>query len=426
MVGGSWLEALKIRDVRRRAVFTLVIFTVYRLVAHIPLPGVNLSALRELFARSAFLGFFDLFSGGALQNFSLVALGLNPYINASIILQLLTMAFPKLEELSKEGEYGREKINQYTRVLAVPLAALQAYATYVLLLRQGVMQNLPPLPLFSLVVSITAGTVFLMWLGELITEYGVGNGISVLIFAAIVARVPLSFGQTLVTLGGENFFNFLLTLALGFALIAGVVVVNEGVRQIPVQYAKRVRGSRLYGGQSTHLPLRVNQAGMIPIIFAVSLVLIPSMIGRYFQASGSLLLARLSRPLLALFDPGRVSYNVIYFFLIVAFTYFYTAVTFNPEKIAEEVKKYGGFVPGIRPGKPTANYLNWVLTRVTLAGALFLGSIAVLPSVVQGFTKVSTLTVGGAGVLIVVSVALETLRQVESMVVTRNYEGFLE
>ena len=418
-------NALKITELRRRLFFTLFIFAVFRLLAHLPLPGVDLLALRELLSRNAFLGLFDIFSGGGLQNFSVVSLGLNPYINASIIMQLFTMVFPKLEELSKEGEYGRERINQYTRVLTVPFAALQAYATYILLSRQGILNSLSPFALAVLVISITAGTVFLMWLGELITEYGIGNGISMIIFAGIVARLPLSFGQALSTLGGENFFNFLLTLVLAVGLVGAVVVVNEGVRQVPVQYARRVRGSKTYGGESTHLPLRVNQAGMIPIIFAVSLVMIPSLIGRYLAELPGAALQEISRILLLLFDPGRFSYNVIYFLLVVAFTYFYTAVTFNPEKIAEDIKKYGGFIPGIRPGKSTADYLNWILTRITLAGAIFLGLIAVLPTLASNLTNLDALIMGGTGLLIVVSVVLETMRQIDSMVVTRNYDGFL-
>lgn len=424
-----WLNYLKsifrVRELRRRIFFTLLIFAIFRLAAHLPLPGVDTVALRDLFNRYAFLGFFNLFSGGGLENFSVTALGLNPYINASIILQLLTMAYPKLEALSKEGEYGREKINQYTRFLTVPLSVLQAYATYALFRSQGIVKPLDPFELLILVITLTAGTVFLMWLGELITEYGLGNGISMVILAGIVAGLPVSFGRSLSTLTPENFFTFLAVLIGGMVLVGLVVLINEGVRQIPVQYARRIRGGVSVQAPSTHLPLRVNSAGMIPIIFALSLVLLPTMAVRYLQTLTVPFWRNLAERLLYFLDPGHFFYNAFYFVSVMAFTYFYTAVTFNPEKVAEEVKKYGGFVPGVRPGRPTADYLGWILVRITLAGAVFLGLVAVLPSVLARTTDVVALTIGGSSVLIVVSVVLETLRQAESMMVMRDYEGFL-
>lgn len=416
---------LGVRELKRRILFTLLIFAVFRLTSHLPLPGVDSVALRQLFDRYAFLGFFNLFSGGGLQNFSVTALGLNPYINASIILQLLTMAFPKLEELSKEGEFGREKINQYTRLLTVPLAVLQAYATYALFRSQGIVKLLDPFGLFILAVTLTAGTVFLMWLGELITEYGLGNGISMVILAGIVAGLPVSFGRSLSTLTTENFFTFLSVLIGGAVLVGLVVLINEGIRQIPVQYARRVRGGVSVQSPATHLPLRVNSAGMIPIIFALSLVMLPTLAARYLQTLSAPFWRSLAEQLIYFLDPGRFSYNALYFFTVVAFTYFYTAVTFNPEKIAGEVKKYGGFIPGVRPGRPTADYLGWVLVRITLVGAAFLGFVAVLPSVLASTTDVLSLTIGGSSILIVVSVVLETLRQAESMMVMHDYDGFL-
>jgi len=266
----------------------------------------------------------------------------------------------------------------------------------------------------------------LMWLGELLTEYGIGNGISMIIFAGIVARAPLALGQTLITATAEDLFNILAFSGLAFVVVAAIVVVNEGVRRITIQYARRVRGTRAYGGQSTYLPLRVNQAGVIPIIFAVSLVLIPPMVGRYLTDVPNPAVANAARQLVAIFDPSQPIYNVVYFLLVIGFTYFYTAVTFNPEKISEDIRKYGGFIPGIRPGRPTSDYLNYILTRITLAGAIFLGLIAVLPSAAQSITDIATLTIGGTGILIVVSVVLDTLRQLESMLVQRDYEGFLE
>lgn len=419
-------DAFQIPDLRRKILFTAFIFVVFRLAAHIPVPGVNLASLRDLFQRSQFLGLLDIFSGGTLANFSVMALGLNPYINASIIFQLLGMIIPSLEALQKEGEYGRERINQYTRYLTVPLAALQALGMYAILKNQGIIKTMEPLFLISLLLTMTCGTIFLMWLGELISEKGVGNGISLLIFAGIVGRFPVAIGQTLSTFQTQNFFNLLIFLIMAILVIGAITIVNEASRQIRIEYAKRIRGGRMYGGQGTYLPLRVNQAGVIPIIFAVSLVLMPSMFGRFLEQLPNPVLAGIAKTIVAVFTPGSLTYNIIYFLLVVGFTYFYTAVVFNPVKIADEIKKNGGFVPGIRPGQPTADYLNWILTRITLAGALFLGLVAVLPSLAQSMTGIATLTIGGTGILIVVSVVLETVKSLEAMMIMRSYEGFLK
>jgi len=420
------LAAFKVKEIRSKILFTLFILAAFRILAHIPVPGVDTGALKEFFQASKLLGVLDLFSGGAMANFSVVTLGLNPYINASIIFQLLTMVFPKLEELSKEGEYGRERINMYTRFVAVPLALVQSYGMYFLLQRQGVLSALSPLGIAVLMVTLSAGTVLLMWLGELVSEYGIGNGISMIIFAGIVARVPVSLARTIFLATGQNFFSLLIFGVIAVAVIGAIVMVNEGAREIPIQYARRVRGRRLAGGGRTHLPLRVNQAGVIPIIFAVSLVLIPGMLGGYLQSMSAGGLSRVGDFLVEIFKPGSMSYNAVYFLLVIAFAYFYTAVTFDPRKIADDIKKHGGFIPGVRPGRATADYLNWILTRITLAGAVFLGLIAVLPGLVQGATDITTLSIGGTGILIVVSVVLETLRQIESMLVMRDYDGFLE
>ncbi len=414
---------LKVREIRQKLFYTLALLAVFRIASHIPIPGVNLDALKKLFTQNQLLGMLDLFSGGGMQNFSVVTLGLNPYINASIIMQLLTMVFPKLEELSKEGEAGREKINQYTRYITFPLAAFQAYGMYFWLSRQGIVATMGPLPLLSLVLTMTGGTIFLMWIGELLSEYGVGNGISLIIFAGIVSRLPLSFGQTLVASGA---MSFLFVTGLFLAVVVAVVAVNEAVRRVRIEYAKRVRGRRMYGGQSTYLPLRVNQTGMIPIMFAGSLIMIPAMIARYLVGVNNPTVARVAQTIVKTLDPTKNIYNLLYFTLVVGFTYFYTAIQFNPDKISEDIRKYGGFIPGIRPGHPTSTHLNYILTRITLAGALFLGIIAILPSLARAFTDVATLTIGGAGTLIVVSVVLETMRQLESMLVMRDYEGFLE
>jgi len=416
----------KVPDLRKRLLFTAGVLVVFRLAAHIPVPGVDFKALRQLFAQSQLLGLLDIFSGGTLANFSIMALGLNPYINASIILQLLTMVSPQLEALSKEGEYGQQKINQYSRMLTVPLAAFQAFGMYVLLKNQHIIATFSPLNLLGLITTMTAGTILLMWLGELISENGIGNGISLLIFAGIVGRLPVSLGQTMAVLQPENFFNLLIFGVMSILVIGGVVFVNEASRKVKIQYARRIVGRRVYGGQSTYLPLRINQAGVIPIIFAISLVLLPSMLGNFLTGIGNPTIANLAKTLVRIFQPGGVFYNLIYFLLVIGFTYFYTAVIFNPEKIAEELKKYGGFIPGIRPGKSTADYLNQILVKITLVGAVFLGLIAILPSIIQRATGIATMAIGGTGILIIVSVVLETVRQLEAMLITRSYDGFLK
>jgi preprotein translocase subunit SecY len=423
---GTLRNSFKSPEVRRKILFTLAIFLVFRIFAHIPVAGVNLAQLKNLFSQNQFLGLLDIFSGGTLSNFSIMGLGLNPYINASIILQLLTMVFPKLEELSKEGDAGRKKISQYTRLLTIPLAALQSIGMYALLKSQGIMGTLTPLSFISFIVTMTAGTMFLVWLGELITERGVGNGISLLIFGGIVGRMPVAIGQTLSTTTNQSSLNLLFFVALGLIVIAGIILINEATRQITVFYAKRVRGNKTTGGQSTHLPLRLNQAGVIPIIFAVSIVLISSLIGNFLTTAPNPTLSSIAQFLNTNFSPTSPAYNITYFLLVVGFTYFYTAVIFNPKKIAEEIQKYGGFIPGVRPGTPTARYLNYVLTRITLVGAIFLGILAIFPTIARSITGIQTLLLGGTGILIVVSVVLETFKAIEANLVMRNYEGFLE
>ena len=419
-------NSIKSEEVRKKLLFTALIFIIFRIFAHIPVAGVNLTQLKVLFSQNQFLGLLDVFSGGTLANFSVMALGLNPYINASIILQLLTMVFPKLEELSKEGESGRQKINQYTRTITVPLAALQAVGMYALLRNQGIIVNLPPINVIAFILTMTAGTMLLVWMGELLTEKGVGNGISLLIFAGIVARIPVVFGQTATTVSAQNLSNIVVFMVMGLFVIASIVVVNEATRKITIYYARQVRGNKTYGGQSTHLPLRLNQAGVIPIIFAVSLVLLPNLFANYLTVSKNPALHNIGNFITIWFNPQGWAYNGLYFVLVVGFTYFYTAVVFNPKKIAEEIQKYGGFIPGIRPGVATANYLNYILTRITLAGAIFLGLIAIFPTIARAFTNVQNLLLGGTGILIVVSVVLETIKAIEAQLVMRNYEGFVE
>ncbi|HWY80010.1 MAG TPA: preprotein translocase subunit SecY [Candidatus Sulfotelmatobacter sp.] len=418
-------NSFKSQEIRKKLLFTLAIFLVFRIFAHIPVAGVNIAELKNLFASNQFLGFLDIFSGGTLSNFSIMALGLNPYINASIILQLLTMVFPKLEELSKEGDSGRQKINQYTRILTLPLSVLQAIGVYALLKSQHLVTTLTPIDFILFVFTLVAGSILLVWFGELITDHGVGNGISLLIFGGIVGRLPVALGQTFSTANAQVSLGLISFAVLSLVVIAGIIVVNEATRQIPVHYARRMRGNKLYGGQSTHLPLRLNQAGVIPIIFAVSIVLLPSLIGNVFLTSSNHTLRSIAEALNLWFAQTGFLYNAFYFILVVAFTFFYTAVIFNPKKIAEEIQKYGGFIPGVRPGKPTAKYLNYILIRITLVGACFLGLVAIMPTMIQLVTGVQTLLLGGTSILIVVSVVLETFKAIEANLVMRNYEGFL-
>lgn len=419
-------NAFKIAELRRKIMITIIVIVISRIIAHIPVSGIDLTALRNLFSSNQFLGLLDIFSGGTLANFSIISLGLNPYINASIIFQLLTMIFPKLEALSKEGEYGRGKINQYTRILTVPLAVVQAVGMFFLLRNQGVLASVSPAQMVSIIIGMTAGTVLLMWLGELISEYGIGNGISLLIFAGIVSRLPIVLTQTAQVADQSQVINMLTFAALAVLVVAAIVFINEGRRQITIHYARRFAGGRgEEGGTKTYLPLRVNQAGVIPIIFAVSLVLLPSFAGGYLAGLPNQQLAAAGQWLAANFKPTSILYNVTYFLLVVGFTFFYTAVIFNPKKIAEEIQQYGGFIPGTRPGSATASLLNFILLRITLAGALFLGLLAILPSIASGITGVTTLILGGTGILIVVSVIMDTAKQFESKLVERNYEGFL-
>lgn len=419
------IQIFKTPDLRRKLLMTLMILAVFRFIAHVPAPGVDRVKLKELFTSSELLGVLDVFSGGTLANFSIMALGVNPYINASIIFQMLMMVVPSLEALSKEGEYGRDRINMMTRFLTVPLALVQALGMIALLRGQNILLSTRPLEILGMTTTIVAGSMLLMWLGELITRYGIGNGISVVIFAGIIGRLPVVFLQTasvIETLTAQSVIVFGL---LSVMVIAGVITIDEATRKLSVHYARRVRGSTIVGGQSTHLPLRLNHAGVIPIIFAVSLVLLPGMAGRFLSSVPNPAVSSVATTLSTLFVPDSWVYNITYFLLVVGFTYFYTAVVFDPAKVADEIRKHGGFLPGIRPGKPTAEYLSHILSRITLAGALFLGIIALLPSFAQRTTGISQLTIGGTGILIVVSVILEITKQIQATVVTRSYDRYL-
>jgi preprotein translocase subunit SecY len=415
----------QVKDLRNKILFVLGMLVAFRVIAHVPLPGVDLTALKNFFNSNQLLGLLNLFSGGGLENFSIVALGVGPYITSSIIFQLLTMIVPALERLSKEGERGQQKINQWTRWLTVPLAALQAYSTIVLLRQQGqgIVSDLSPLQWTTAIVSITAGSMLLLWVGELISEKKIGNGVSLIIFAGIVASLPQNFQQTLAVFDSTKALPFLLFVGLGLVTVAAVVFITEAQRNIPVSYARRIRGNRVFGGVDSHLPMRVNQAGVIPIIFAISIILFPPLIAQFFLSAKVGWIASAASWVVANFRQGLV-YSVVYFVLVVAFTYFYTAVVFHPQQVAENLQKSGGFVPGIRPGRHTSEYLSYVLNRIILAGALFLGVVAILPNIAQGLTGITTLVLGGTSLLIVVSVVIETVKQIESQLVMRDYEGF--
>lgn len=416
----------KIKEVRNKILFVLGLLFIFRLTAHIPIPGVNLEALQNFFQSNQFLGLLNVFSGGSYDTFSVVMLAVGPYITSSIIFQLLTMIVPALEKLSKEGERGQERINQWTRYLAVPLAALQGYGTITLIRRASptILPNLSTFQFVTAIVTITAGTIFLMWLGELISEKKIGNGISLMIFAGIVARLPSEVQRSIAVFDNSKLLEMIVFVGLGIVTVAAVVYVTEAVRKVPVNYARRVRGTQIVGGADTFLPLRVNQAGVIPIIFAISLVLMPSLVAQFFVGSKVAWLQHLATTVTAVFQQGGWLYDSLYFLLVVAFTYFYTAVVFQPTQVSENLQKQGGFIPGIRPGRQTAEYLSYVTNRIILAGALFLGAIAILPNIVQRFTNITTLVVGGTSLLIVVSVVIETVKQIESQLIVRDYEGF--
>ncbi|HEY8496583.1 MAG TPA: preprotein translocase subunit SecY [Limnochordales bacterium] len=417
-------NALRIPELRRKILYTLGLLAVFRIGSFVPVPGVNAAALAEQLgvAGGNIFGFLNLFSGGALGRFTVFAMGVNPYITASIILQLLTIVIPRLEELAKEGPEGRKLIQQYTRYGTVVLGIIQAIGITALARNWGVIANPSGFTFFTIVLTLTAGTTFLMWLGEKITEHGIGNGISLIIFAGIVADIPVGTFNIFQAIGegGVNPFSLLFFLVAGLLVIMAVIMVQQGERRIPVQYAKRVVGRRMYGGATTHIPMRINQAGVIPVIFASSVLFFPLTLAQFVPS--------IAPYVDRVIGIGTFGYNLLYFLLVLFFTYFYTAVTWNPIDVAENMKKYGGFIPGLRPGKPTAQYLDRVLSRLTLAGALFLGAIAVMPYVMAAITRMPTsfLYFGGTGLLIVVGVALDTMKQIEAQLLMRHYEGFLK
>jgi len=415
----------KLKDLRQRLLYTGLFIAIYRFLSHIPVPGLKLETLQEIFAGSAFLSLLDLFSGGTLANFSIMALGIGPYINASIVLRLLTMVIPSLEELSKEGEYGQEKINRYTRLLTLPLCLIQSFGVIMILRQQSLAIATTPFELIRLIITLTAGTMFLIWLGEQITQYGLGNGISFIIFAGIVGRLPVSFAQTSVTISQTQFSGLLVFLLISLVVVYSVIKTSEAIRPVPIQSARRSTNPALTSS-ANHLPVRLYQDGFLPIIFAVSLMLVPNMLGRLFTSSSHQFLANMSQFFTQYLSPGSWPYNIVYFLLVVVFTYFYTTVVFNPEKIAQDLRQSGSFIPGIRPGQATINHLNFILGRLTPIGAIFLGLIAILPSVISSLTGMDNLVVGGTSILIVVSVVLELIRNLDSQLSMYDYDKFLK
>lgn len=417
-------NALRIPDLRRKLLYTMGLLVVFRIGSFVPVPGVDAAGLAAQLGveGGGIFGFLNLFSGGALGRFTVFALGVQPYITASIILQLLTIVIPKLEELAKEGPEGRKKIQEYTRYGTVALGIIQSIGVTSLAYNWGVLARTDAFTFVTIVLTLTAGSTFLMWLGEKITEHGIGNGISLLIFAGIVAGVPVGTVNIFRALGegGVNPFSLLFFAVAGLLVIMAIIMVQQGERRVPVQYAKRVVGRRMYGGQSTHIPMKVNQAGVIPVIFASSVLMFPLTLAQFIPG-----IAPWVERVIGI---GTLGYNLLYFVMVIFFTYFYTAVTWNPADVADNMRKYGGFIPGLRPGKPTAQYLDRVLSRLTLAGALFLGFIAVMPYVMAAITKMPTtfLYFGGTGLLIVVGVALDTMKQMEAQLLMRHYEGFLK
>lgn len=425
-------KIFKLRDLRRRILFTLAILFLCRLLAHIPLPGVDIERLKQFFATNQIFGLLDLFSGGTMSNFSIILMGVGPYITASIVMQLLTMVVPSLEALSKEGEWGRQVINHWTRILTVPLAFIEGFGLLQFLQRGTqfkIVEEFTPSEVIVFLITVTAGTILLMWLGELVSENGIGNGISLIITLGIVSGLPTQVRNTILLITGGavidwgKLLGLIIFLALAFLSIAFIVLVNEAQRNIPIIYARRTQGLRTYGGIETHLPLRVNMAGVIPIIFALSILTFPSVIARLFTMAKSPWISKTAETIEHLFN-NNLFYGSLYFILVVLFTFFYTYVIFHPKELAESLQKQNAFIPGVRPGAQTAIYLNWITNRILVGGSIFLGIIAILPFIVQAITQIKTIVLGGTGLLIMVSVILETSRAIEGQILMREYEKY--
>ena len=419
----TFKQIFTLPDLRRKVLYAIVLLVIARILAHVPLPGVDLVELRNFFGRNQIFGLLNMFSGGSMENFSIIMMGVGPYITSSIIMQLLTMVIPSLEALQKEGESGQQKINYWTRILTVPLALMQSYAMLSLLKSQQIVISWTPLQLATMLISITAGTMLLMWIGELISENGIGNGVSLIITLGIVAGIPSQVRNTLSVLDTSKLIGLIIFGIIAIGVVVLIVMVNEAQRQIPVSYARRIRGLKSYGGIDTHLPIKVNTGGVIPIIFAMSLMLFPGIAAKFLTQARSEWLANAATWLSNLFT-NNWFYGIMYFLLVIGFTFFYSGMILKPTQIAENLQKQGGFIPGVRPGKETSDYLGKIISRINLTGAAFLGIIAILPFIVQAITKINTLVVGGTGVLIMVSVIIETMRQIQAQLVMRQYEVY--
>lgn len=415
------------KDLRKKILYTIALLVFTRILAHIPLPGVDLEGIKKFFDQSQLFGFLNMFTGGTMENFSIILMGVGPYITSSIVFQLLAMIVPSLEALSKEGDWGRQRINHYTRITTVPLALIQSYAMITLLRSQGLIGEWDIMTLITILISVTAGTILLMWLGELISENGIGNGVSLIISLGIISGVPSKVASTLGLIFAGSVIDYgklfwlLIFLVISVLAVALIVWITEGERRIPVTYARRGQGG--YRGVDTHLPLRVNAAGVIPIIFAISMMVFPGTIAKFFEGARSKWLADAALWVSRLFE-NNVFYSIVYFILVFLFTFFYTSVIFHPNEVAENLQKNGGFVPGLRPGRETAEYLSRTISRITFVSALFLGVIAVLPFIIQSITKLQTLVLGGTSILIMVSVVIETVRQIQAQLVTHRYEEY--
>lgn len=420
----------KLKDLRNKILMTLFLLLIVRILAHIPLPLVDTANLQKYFSGNQFLGLLNMFSGGTMENFSIILMGVGPYITASIIVQLLQMIIPQFETISKEGEQGQQKLNQYMRLLTVPLAVLQSWSMIRLLESQKVISTLNTENMITLLIITTAGTILLMWLGEIITQKGLGNGISLIIALGIITGLPSQIANTKQVLAANNSpvaLVGIITLIVIVVVVAFIILMTEAQRQIPISYARRTRGSKTYGGVESHLPVRLNTAGVIPIIFALSMITFPPLVGQLLSAPSvrSQSLQNAGKFLINLFQNNELFYSLFYFGMVILFTFFYTFIVFKPDKVAENLQKNGGFVPGIRPGRETASHLNFVISRITLTGALFLGFIAIMPFIVRAFyPSLSTIHLGGTSILIIVSVIIETVRQLQSQLIMRTYEKY--
>jgi len=421
----AMMDIWTLPDLRRKILFTIGMLVVFRFMAHVPLPGVNIAALEDFFGENLLFGMLDLFTGGAMQKFSVVAIGIYPYITSSIIMQLLVPVIPRLQAISREGELGQQKINRITHLATIPLAALQGYAMLALLGAQGVTVELTSLTIASIIITMVAGTMFLVWLGELITERGIGNGISIIIFGGIVAGLPAIVGSGIVDAQAGNPEGLIVYIILALAMLVLIVIFVEAHRRIPVQYARSTfRGGRMYRQSgSTYIPLRVNTAGMIPLIFAIALMQLPATIATYFMSSGD---PNFWNTIYNLFQANTALYQGLYFALVIGFAFFYTMVIFEQMNLPQTLQQQGGFIPGVRPGKTTADYLNGIIKRITFGGALFLALVAILPFIAQKITGVTALVIQSTAMLIAVGVALDTMKQLESQLTMRRYEGFLK